>query len=137
MRGSLVSDYVGDMPHNWASAECVIFLRHMLALEDGSSLRLLEGIGDFELAPGMPHRITQSPTRFGRVSLNLEPASGVSGWRLSFERGKGPNPETVSLPTTLGSKFQLADIKGATVRRVGAKANVEPESSSWQAVWKA
>ena len=60
-RGSLVSDYVGDMPHNWASAECIIFLRHMLALEDGSSLRLLEGIGDFELAPGMAHRITESP----------------------------------------------------------------------------
>ncbi|MGO9272590.1 MAG: hypothetical protein ACLQOO_20545 [Terriglobia bacterium] len=136
LRGSLVSDYVGDMPHNWASAECVIFLRHMLALEDGSSLRLLEGIGDFELAPRMPHRIAESPTRFGRVSLNLEPASGSSGWRLSFERGKGLNPETVSLPTTLGSKFQLADVKGATFRRVGAKVNVEPESSSWQAAWK-
>jgi hypothetical protein len=24
----------GDMPHNWASAECVRYLRHMLALED-------------------------------------------------------------------------------------------------------
>ena len=35
MRGSLTADYVGDMPHNWASAECVLYLRHMLALEDG------------------------------------------------------------------------------------------------------
>ncbi|MGA2984798.1 MAG: twin-arginine translocation signal domain-containing protein [Terriglobia bacterium] len=136
LRGSLVSDYVGDMPHNWASAECIIFLRHMLALEDGPSLRLLEGIGDFELAHRIPHRITESPTRFGRLSLNLEPASGTSAWRLSFDRGTGPNPGTVSLPAILGSKFQLADVKGATFRIAGAKVIVQPESPSWQAVWK-
>ena len=137
LRGSLVSDYVGDMPHNWASAECVIYLRHMLALEDGQALRLLEGVGDSELAHGMPQRILESPTRFGRVSLNLEPVSGSSGWRLSFERGTGPNPGTVSLPATLGLRFQFADVKGATFRRVGPMVNIQPESSSWQAVWKA
>jgi hypothetical protein len=137
LRGSLVSDYVGDMPHNWASAECVIYLRHMLALEDGQALRLLEGVGDFELAHGIPHRISESPTRFGRVSLNLEPLSGTPGWRLSFERGTGPNPGTVSLPATFGLRFQLADIKGATFRRAGAMVNIQPESASWQAVWKA
>jgi hypothetical protein len=137
LRGSLVSDYVGDMPHNWASAECVIYLRHMLALEDGQALRLLEGVGDFELAHGMPHSIAESPTRFGRVSLNLEPASGSSGWRLSFERGTGPNPKTVSLPATLGLRFQLTDVRGATSRRAGAMVYIQPESSSWQAVWRA
>jgi len=41
------------------------------------------------------------------------------------------------LPATLGSKFQLADVKGATFRRVSAKVIVQPEASSWQAVWKA
>jgi hypothetical protein len=136
LRGSLVSDYVGDMPHNWASAECVIFLRHMLALEDGPSLRLLEGIGDFELSHDLPLRITESPTRFGRVSLNLEPLNLGSGWQLRFERGKGPHPETVSLPATLGSRLLLAEVKGATFRRAGAKVIVQPEGSSWQAVWK-
>jgi hypothetical protein len=137
LRGSLVSDYVGDMPHNWASAECVIFLRHMLALEDGPSLRLLEGIGNFELASGMPHHIAESPTRFGRVSMNLEAISGGSGWRLSFERGNGPNPGTVSLPATLGSRFKFADVTGAHYQAAGTKMTVDPESSSWQAVWKA
>jgi hypothetical protein len=137
LRGSLVSDYVGDMPHNWASAECVIFLRHMLALEDGPWLRLLEGIGDFELCHGVPHRITESPTRFGRVSLNLEPLSGGAGWRLDFKRGTGPHPATVSLPPALGTRFRLAEVSGAAFRRAGAKINVQPEPSSWQAVWKA
>jgi hypothetical protein len=54
VRGSLTAGYVGDMPHNWASAECVLYLRHMLALEDGRDLRLLAGVGDFELASAEP-----------------------------------------------------------------------------------
>ncbi len=137
LRGSLVSDYVGDMPHNWASAECVLFLRHMLALEDGPSLRLLEGIGDFELAQGIPYGIAESPTRFGRVSMKLEPNGGASGWRLVFRRGTGPNPGTVSLPATLGSRFEFASTKGAESRRAGSKINIQPEASSWEAVWKA
>lgn len=135
-RGSLVSDYVGDMPHNWASAECVIYLRHMLALEDGTSLRLLEGIGDLELSHRMPHRIAESPTRFGRIAMNLEPGTAASGWRLSFNRGTGPRPAAVTLPATLGSNFQLADIKGANFRRAGGKILVDPEAVSWQAAWK-
>ena len=65
LRGSTVAGYVGDMPHNWASAECVLYLRHMLALEDGPALRLLEGIGATELAARQPYRLKQTPTRFG------------------------------------------------------------------------
>ena len=30
-RGSLNADYNGDMPHNWASAMCVLYMRNMLA----------------------------------------------------------------------------------------------------------
>jgi len=136
LRGSLASDYVGDMPHNWASAECVIFLRHMLALEDGSALRLLEGIGEFELSAGRPIQIAESPTRFGRVSMDLEP-TGSGGWRLSFKRGKGPNPGTVALPGKLGSGLTFADVKGASFHPVGAKVMVQPDSLAWEAVWKA
>ena len=71
--------YVGDMPHNWASAECILFLRHMLALEDGPALRVLPGIGDFELASAEPYRVDRTPTRFGRLSVSLEPAGDAAG----------------------------------------------------------
>ena len=134
LRGSLVADYVGDMPHNWASAECIIYLRHMLALEDGASLRLLDGIGDFELARRSPYQAAGSPTRFGRISLNLEPIEG--GWRLDFKRPAGPHPGATTLPATLGSRFRLVDVKGAAYRSAGAKVNIAPESPAWQAVWK-
>ncbi len=115
IRGSLVSGYVGDMPHNWASAECVLYLRHMLALEDGQALRLLAGVGDFELACGEPYEIAASPTRFGRVWLKLEPG-GRGEWRLEFRRGSGPAPESVVLPVALGARLRFAEARGAGVR---------------------
>ena len=115
LRGSLAANYVGDMPHNWASAECVLYLRHMLALEDGASLRLLAGIGEPELAAGEPFAIAGSPTRFGRISLRLEPLGRQRGWRIEFEREPGPAPASVVLPRGV--------------------APVDPASRKWSATW--
>ena len=117
LRGSLAANYVGDMPHNWASAECVLYLRHMLALEDGASLRLLAGIGEPELAAGEPFAISGSPTRFGRISLRLEPLGRKRGWRLDFEREPGPAPVSIVLPRGV--------------------APVDPAARKWTATWDA
>jgi hypothetical protein len=137
LQGSLVAGYVGDMPHNWASAECVLYLRHMLALEDGAALRLLAGIGDFELASGEPHQLIQSPTRFGRINLALEPLDRAQGWRLKFNRAKGPRPESVQLPRALGSRFRFSRIAGAQVTYRANEIFADPEATSWEATWTA
>jgi hypothetical protein len=137
LRGSLTADYVGDMPHNWASAECVLYLRHMLALEDGRDLRLLAGVGDFELASAEPLSVVQSPTRFGRIDLSLEPLDGHDGWRLKFSRGTGPAPANVYIPATLGSGWRFSKIAGAEVRRQGDILLVTPTAASWEVAWKA
>jgi hypothetical protein len=137
VRGSLTADYIGDMPHNWASAECVRFLRHMLALEDGRDLRLLAGVGDFELAGGEPMSVVQSPTRFGRIDLSLEPLDHHDGWRLKFTRGTGPEPENVHIPATLGSRWRFDKISGAEVRKQGDILLVTPSAASWEVVWRA
>jgi hypothetical protein len=137
LRGSLTADYVGDMPHNWASAECVLYLRHMLALEDGRDLRLLAGVGDFELASGEPLSVVQSPTRFGRIDLGLESLDGHEGWRLKFQRGTGPAPANVQIPVNLGSRRRFSRITGAEVRRQGEILLVTPSATAWEVVWKA
>ena len=136
IRGSLTADYVGDMPHNWASAECILYLRHMLALEDGPTLRLLAGIGDFELADGEPLSLAQSPTRFGRLDMALEPLDRHQGWRLKFQRGAGPQPTNVQLPATIGSRFRFAEIQGAQARAEGNIVLVTPGAAAWEAVFK-
>jgi hypothetical protein len=124
------------MPHNWASAECILYLRHMLALEDGQALRLLAGVGEFELGDGEPLSLAQSPTRFGRLDLNLEALDRHQGWRLKFQRGSGPAPANVVLPGTLASRFRFAEIHGAQARQEGNTMFVTPDASAWEALWK-
>ena len=132
LRGSTVAGYVGDMPHNWASAECVLYLRHMLALEDGQALRLLEGIGAPELSSRKAFQLKQTPTRFGRVNLQLTPQG--SGWRLKFERGAGPAPKSVRVPATLaGLKFKAT--RGAAAKPGVASVEIEHGAGSWTAEW--
>jgi len=135
-RGSLTADYVGDMPHNWASAECILYLRHLLALEDGQALRLLAGVGESGLAEGECMGLAQSPTRFGRLDMNLEPLDRLQGWRLKFQRGSGPTPANVLLPQTLASRFRFAEIQGAQARVERNTVFVTPSATAWEAVWR-
>jgi hypothetical protein len=133
LQKALVGQDWGDMPHNWASAECVRYLRHMLALEDGRALRLLEGITGAELIPGKPYRLRNSPTRFGRIDLDLEPAGGKR-WHAKFQRAAGPQPASVSVPVELG-RLRFTGVSGASHKANGAAIEIDPTAKSWEAIW--
>lgn len=131
LAGSVLAPYVGDMPHNWASAECILFLRHMLALEDGTALRLLPGAGEPEA-----WSLAASPTRFGAVSLSLEPLGRDRGWQFKFERGTGPEPSRVELPQALGRRFRYSEVSGASAVLSGNSLLVSPQARSWSATFR-
>jgi hypothetical protein len=131
---ALVGSYVGDMPHNWASAECIRYIRHIFALEDGQDLRLLAGITAAELALGKRHSFEASPTRFGLIDMNFEPLDRGRGWRLTFRRDQGPDPATVSVQTTLG-KYRLSGGDGVRMNRQGATAMLDPSARQWTLTW--
>jgi len=59
----------GDMPHNWASAEFIQLVRHLLVLERGDALELLYGLPPEWSRRGSRFRVERTPTRFGPVSL--------------------------------------------------------------------
>ncbi|HSZ63589.1 MAG TPA: hypothetical protein VK828_17455 [Terriglobales bacterium] len=124
----------GDMPHNWASAECIRYLRHMLALEDRKSLRLLNGITAAELVPTAHYSLQDSPTRFGRINLELEPA-GAQEWRLRFDRSSGLSPSSVSLPASIGP-LQVRKVIGASSKINGQVVEVDPIANKWDALLK-
>jgi len=63
--------YVGDMPHNWASAEFIRMVRHMLILERGRELHFLGGMPRVWSRAGAVIRLTDVPTSFGPVSLSV------------------------------------------------------------------
>jgi GH15 family glucan-1,4-alpha-glucosidase len=66
---------VGDMPHNWASAEFIRLVRHLLVLERGSELHLLEGLPASWVAPGAVTRLADIETAFGPMSLEVAAAA--------------------------------------------------------------
>jgi hypothetical protein len=124
------------MPHNWASAECIRYLRHMLALEDGDSLRLLEGVAQEDLSAQESIHLKGTPTRFGRVDLALEPLDARAGWRLEFNRAQGEMPGRITLPARLGAAVDFTKVEGAEVRREGETFVVNPQAQHWSAFWK-
>jgi hypothetical protein len=65
---------VGDMPHNWASAEFIRLVRHSLALERGDELHLFEAMPGAWTRAGAAVRMREVPTSFGPLSLELSVA---------------------------------------------------------------
>ena len=134
LQHALVGQDWGDMPHNWASAECVRYLRHMMVLEDGERMRLLEGLTAANLSKRMPFRLERTPTRFGRVTLQMEPSDQGQGWKVDFVCEPVLRPTTVELPVLLG-KRTLDRVVGCGYKTVGRKIIVDPEARQWTAFW--
>ena len=65
----------GDMPHNWASAEFIRLVRHLLVLERGDELHLFEGLPAAWIRPGAATRVHGTLTEFGPISLELRVAA--------------------------------------------------------------
>ncbi|MCP5522864.1 MAG: hypothetical protein H7A46_15100 [Verrucomicrobiales bacterium] len=63
---------VGDMPHNWASAEFIRLTIHLLALDRGDELHLLEGLPREWLGPGMTTRLNGIATPFGSLEMIMQ-----------------------------------------------------------------
>jgi len=63
---------VGDMPHNWASAEFIRLAVHLLALDRGDELHLLEGFPREWTGAGMVARLNGIATPFGPLHLEVK-----------------------------------------------------------------
>jgi hypothetical protein len=134
LQQALVGQDWGDMPHNWASAECVRYLRHMLLLEDGPCMRLLGGVAA-NLGYDQTFRLEQSPTRFGRVTLEIEPLDHNKGWKLDFALTPSQTPGRVELPAEIaGRKFD--HMFGGKFEREGRKVSIDPRATQWTAFWR-
>ena len=140
LAGSGLREYVGEMPQSWASAECIRYLRHMLVLEDDKTLRLLDGLGESDLASGKPIAIAESPTRWGRVSVSLEPVDAKT-WVTKFsrepaaEKNAGPLSSVV-LPLRLPGNFQFDKFSGPSVIKNAPQAIIDPSVLSWEVTWR-
>jgi hypothetical protein len=87
----------GDMPHNWASAEFIRLVRHLLVLERGSELHLFEGVPAAWLVPGKPVRVQGVLTEFGPLSLELLTDARGKKATLHVEPPRRNPPEKIVL----------------------------------------
>ena len=62
---------VGDMPHNWASAEFIRMVVHMIQLDRGKDLSLFEGLPKQWTSPGAATKLNGIRTPFGPINLSL------------------------------------------------------------------
>jgi hypothetical protein len=110
------SDEVGDMPHNWASAEFIRLTTHLIELDRGSELHLLEGFPREWAGPGMVTRLNGVLTPFGPLWLEVRVAGdgrsalvkmkrltgrGLAKVMLHLDGLTGKN-EAVELPASAG-----------------------------------
>jgi hypothetical protein len=76
---------VGDMPHNWASAEFIRLTVHLLEMDRGHELHLLEGLPLQWTQPGMTTRLHDIATPFGKLDMELKIADDAKTARLRVE----------------------------------------------------
>ena len=135
LQHALLGQDWGDMPHNWASAECVRYLRHMLLLEDGVHLRFLEGMASPAFDESKPFRLEHTPTRFGRVTLQIEPLHGNRGWKLDVAMEPAQPAESLSVPSSVYGRA-FAQVTGAGFQSKNGKILIEPGARAWTAFWR-
>jgi hypothetical protein len=89
--------FVGDMPHNWASAEFIRLVRHSLVLERGTELHLLEGIPPTWFKAGDRTRVRQLTTEFGPMSMDVEVAADGRSATVRVEPPRRDRPSRIVL----------------------------------------
>jgi len=77
---------VGDMPHNWASAEFIRLTVHMLALDRDNELHLFEGLPKEWVQAGMVTKLNGVATPFGKLYLTLKVDDSGNTARLKVEK---------------------------------------------------
>jgi len=115
LRGSSEFKTVGDMPHNWASAEFIRLVRHLLVLERGTVLHLLEGLPLNWTKPGMETRLDGIGTEFGPIKMSLKIAADGKTASLEVDldssRHAPPSGVAVHLEGLTGKK-KTVDLPG-------------------------
>ena len=98
----------GEMPHNWASAEFIRLVRHLLVFERGNALELLRGFAPEWIKPQAKVQLEKTPTRFGPVSLVVESPDGMQvDIKLEFDASWPLKPANCVLYLPKASQVSL------------------------------
>ncbi len=105
---------VGDMPHNWASAEFIRLAIHLIELDRGDELHLLEGMPAQWLKPGMVTRLRGVATPFGPLHLTVQVRGDGKTATLDVQP-VAENCEAIVVHLPGGGTSRIEPRKGGTI----------------------
>jgi hypothetical protein len=108
------NEEVGDMPHNWASAEFIRLTAHLLELDRGEELHLLEGLPGSWTRPGMEIRLSGVATPFGKLYLTLRTDAAGKNATLDV-KPLADNCKAVVVHTPGGGQQHLSPTQGGEI----------------------
>ena len=114
LRSAVNEQFVGDMPHNWASAEFIRLVRNLLVFEKAGGLDFLPALPPEWIVAGEEIRLERSPTRYGPVDLKMvfdENGSAVLELGLATEWSLKPRKLSLHVP----EGFRCTAISGESV----------------------
>jgi hypothetical protein len=79
------NDEVGDMPHNWASAEFIRMVVHMIELDHGKDLHLFESLPAKWARAGAVTKLNGILTPFGKINLSFTINNSGDAGKLHLE----------------------------------------------------
>jgi len=79
--------------------------------------------------------LERTPTRFGRVTLDLEPLPKSRGWKADAALDLAQSPAAVEIPPFLGGR-RLNRVEGATYKVREGTVLVNAVSTKWTAFWQ-
>jgi hypothetical protein len=115
------SNYVGDMPHNWASALFAGLAVHLLALDRGNELHLLEGFPPEWRQAGMQTRLKDIATPFGKLSFILQ--VNANGTEATLTADPLPDPACKGIYVHLGDWATADGAQDAILKLDARKSN--------------
>ncbi|WP_327582240.1 hypothetical protein OHA25_40770 [Nonomuraea sp. NBC_00507] len=87
----------GPTLHDWASAEFVRLVRHLLVFERGHGLGLLPGVPPGWFEPGSAIHVERTTTRFGRITLDVRASAETLEVRVVRRQAGPPGAVTATL----------------------------------------
>lgn len=98
LRSATYEQIIGDMPHNWASAEFIRLTRSLLVFEKGQELHILPALPPEWIKPNATIRLQDTPTRYGPVDMTLAFDSDANAeLTLAFDTERSLKPDAIIL----------------------------------------
>lgn len=132
--------HAGAMPSALTAAEVLLYLRSILLIEDVEKLRVFDGVLPTDLQAGKPLMAHKTPTRWGSVSVLLEPVNATT-WHGRFVREEfnmrlDQQLKWIEFPRLLTRDIQFDKLAAGKGHTNGDRVLVEPNLLSWDVTWR-